>query len=251
MTTRSRHRLHPALHALATFCLVSAVLLSIAGGYLATHLNTGPYIFTVYRPGQNHSQTTIGTSGHHLFVRSAGGAARFGRPIDDPNWPLPPGTILGSMAFEVREVCTGFPKPTRREWTIALSDIEPTADGPPASDTRAWLIVLTQSLDPDLREYPLIREGEAAGSSWSLWNFCYNAAWRLLHAPTWLGPCLLLAALSAALVYRRSGPGWRRHRGQCSQCGYDLRGLPASTTAPLACPECGAVATAPLAASSC
>jgi hypothetical protein len=62
----------------------------------------------------------------------------------------------------------------------------------------------------------------------------------LFVAPYW-GPALVLAPLPlfwARVTRRRWQRRWRRRRGLCTRCGYDLRASPA------ACPECGHPAAA-------
>lgn len=52
------------------------------------------------------------------------------------------------------------------------------------------------------------------------------------------GAGMVAASLAGGWVGRKRGlPRWRRQRGQCLQCGYDLRGTEHDV-----CPECGATA---------
>jgi hypothetical protein len=59
-----------------------------------------------------------------------------------------------------------------------------------------------------------------------------------LAIPYW-SIALITAFLPLKSLYRRTKRSWRRQRGRCPMCGYDLR------ASPQACPECGSERTHP------
>lgn len=62
------------------------------------------------------------------------------------------------------------------------------------------------------------------------WSHVVGLHVEFLRVPLWWAP-LVAAAPPVWLVYRR-----RSARGQCPTCGYDLAGLPSTSSL---CPECG------------
>ncbi|MEX2218181.1 MAG: hypothetical protein WD749_05420 [Phycisphaerales bacterium] len=233
-------RTRPRLRALAVFGVAAAALCTGAGVYLASNPQAGGYAWSDIRPG---GPTTHTAEWHHVFARTSTGVALLGRVDAEPARSVPAGAVvLGSAAFTVRRVLTGFPRYTRVEWTVDAFNVEPASAGPPAHDKRAWRALVAATYANRDRYYRYydsppgnVLEGDRQGITVHPGAFALNAAERLWRSPTWLGACLLAAALLALapsagrLVRRRPRPG------HCAACGYDRRGIPAGP-----CPECGA-----------
>ncbi len=66
-------------------------------------------------------------------------------------------------------------------------------------------------------------------------SYYYGRRWRLV-VPGWLLAVFVVAPAGRGLC-RTAARSWRRSRGRCARCGYDLRATPHR------CPECGAPKT--------
>lgn len=104
--------------------------------------------------------------------------------------------------------------------------------------TAFWGWAMTESGLPDARdeaggivEVPMLRS-----LSWQIGriDLPYWPVWSGLAANTTLFALAWWGVIAGPGVLRR---GWRRRRGRCPSCGYDLRGLPREHGA--TCPECG------------
>ena len=90
----------------------------------------------------------------------------------------------------------------------------------------------TSGAQTGVRQHPLVRTGYI-GLPGDIW---------IPYLPIWSGLALDLVVLALPwyVVFWVAGSGrrvYRRRRGRCGACGYDLAGLDGGT----ACPECGAV----------
>lgn len=69
------------------------------------------------------------------------------------------------------------------------------------------------------------------GWNWSLPMYASGPPFSVVRVPVWLCCSLLVVALGVAIMrFKRASSG-----AHCSRCGYDLCGLPKSSS----CPECG------------
>lgn len=222
-------------------CVIAFALLSAAAGaLLAARLDVGAYRFTSVLPYAKGTRPRGTASYYADFIHAdAGGIYLGGRHASPP----PPGVLLGSAQFSATTSYSGFPRSYTSDWTLTLSSVKPAADGPPASDTKAWSAIVAAGLARTRSGGGAIPrsmlKGQSAGTTFSIRDFSFNAGWRLLHDPVWPAGCLLIALLFAAASVWPSLRILRRGPFACIQCGYDRRGLDA--VAP--CPECG---TAPV-----
>lgn len=238
MTARRPTRRRVVLRAILVGLAAFVVLLAAAGSVLAVRLDWGAYRFSNAGPYAKGTRPTGTATFLGEFVKGDDGEIY----LTGKHAPAaPPGTNLGSAGFETKTRYTGFPEPYYSEWSVSLTDVKPSSDGPAAGDVRAWNSIVSRGMSRNrkgaLSVPEAMKRGAGTGTVFSLRGFSYNAGWRVIHDPVWPGACLVLAVLVAWAVSWRAIRALRRGPGACAACGYDRAGLAVSA----ACPECGGV----------
>lgn len=210
------------------FVVSAIVLLGSVGSYLAMHPFVGGWRGVM--PAMSMNVTNTRTTWTEL-IRTPEGARFRG------STPPAPETVLGTVGSSVSRAEVGWPRTVKYVWTVALNSVD-SATGPPASDERAWRVLVAEAYQgsgiPIYASMPAaLARGEAHGVEWDAAAFLLNVRDRLWHAPLVSGACVGAAAVLGA------GAGlvawWRRKNpGACGKCGYDLAGLGGGV-----CPECG------------
>jgi hypothetical protein len=240
-TSRVR-RPRPVIRAVCVLACACIVGFLGAGSYLVMHECPYPYMpYTYSFPGTNNNHQEWSAEGHHFFVRTPDGA-RLGLVVGpQPPWhrDIPDGPVLGSAKYRFVGVMEGFPEWTKIDWTLeSISDIEPSPDGPPTSDKKAWHDIVAQASTNIQYGYTLphaILDGDDHAISHYPMNFVYDAFWWVLHAPFWLAGALLFAVGVTMADFALGRKSRRRAAGLCVHCGYDRKGIAGDAV----CPECG------------
>jgi hypothetical protein len=234
--TRGRIALRAALVFLGAFI----PLIAVAGSILAVRLDLGHYWYSTSGPYMWGTKPSGTATYSGTFVRAIDGVHLGGPHASEP----PAGTLLGSADFNTRTTWIGFPRPYYSEWTISVTQINPSPEGPAATDVRAWIAIVSEAISRARWGRPAIpdalKRGESSGAEFSTSSFAFNAAWRLLHDPVWPSIAFVLAAGLAVGACWKPIRQLRRGPGACAACGYDRQGLPPDAK----CPECGAPAAA-------
>ena len=115
---------------LFTFLVAAAVLLGIAGSYLAMHPGVGGW-----RGVKPTAPTSVrGTTSSSIeLVRTSEGVF-WGRCVDAIGATETKGTLLGKVDFIVSRSDVGWPRVTRSEWHLGLNTVQPSPGAPAASD---------------------------------------------------------------------------------------------------------------------
>ncbi|MBX3359558.1 MAG: ATP-binding protein [Phycisphaeraceae bacterium] len=239
-------RLVPVVRrSMLVFVLVFLLAYAVCGYVLVANPLLGEHDAFRYHPSD---VVSLGAemAAHYELIRLDDGSIAVGRCVDanDPDDQSPAGVLLGTAMIELDVTSSGYPEKTTREWSLTVTDIEPTESGPPATSAVAWRAAVAEGISNAGYSIPPVPPellaGGAHAQTFDLYQYGHNAIVRVWYSRWWLWACILSAAAITGVVSR----GWFKRaihgRGMCRMCGYDRGGLSLSTP----CPECGAPASA-------